>query len=1583
MVVNEPGSIYRLSSDNFTRVEKLSGQGYRVFYPDGRVGEFGIDSNSHAQRSREVIRSNGDPETYSFNRWSIKSMRDTFGNIINYTYSDANGTDGAHYPTRIEYGGNIKITFHYDVRTDLERDPTSQGELVYLHTIRISVGAKTVREYRLFGPKLRRIQEVGFNKHGQLEAGLPPLVMERTAMRAEESDLILTDGLGATTHFELTFNRLVKLDLWGEKFQSHPVAPYGGYSTFPNPNVQDVHRAVVSAVHKSNGIGGLRTIRYAYDTPKANASKFFGFGTIRRMDEQTGIVTYTLRNFEYPQYFGKIAAIYKYTAKLTEPRELIEVQRFVYDKEDFIHDTYYSQGIVGTSHVYLKKKTVLHYEDGQLLGATQTTRTPSYDGSTKLLTSDLVETITGNQVTINSVTSHGNDSISGYHSYGDYSFGNTDITIGDVIHTKRKHTSYSNYTTDGYWQIGFRTRVSTDSYNGSIAAATDHKHVSVYAERHQNTLATRYQQHFEGNSELVLNKYYVYDSYGNIIRTTTNGAEITSRSETITQYLYNKYPQRFSNAKNHLNTVYSYDLRFGTAIGTRDPNDLTTSTERDAFGRVISSTDTNGVTTTISYQRCADIACPQVYFVTPAYRVVTDSPITPEQIEYYDKLGRLIRTDVESFSGHRVYTDTYYNARGLVSDQTQPYLSNLTPHYTTYSYDALTGRLVQTVQPDGGVITRDYNASAADSTRIVDITNSIKDADGNIVATEVTQRKTNLLGQVTEVIEAHNTNNAVTSNYSFDAHGNTSRITVDAGDDGTSTTTYEYDEAGNQTYQNDPSSGITITTYNALNQVRTITDNKNQVISQIYDSLDRPYSRTDIDGETVWIWDTALNGIGKIHEIIKEQANNDSITHTYSYYSSSQLASEVIAIAVPGQATQTYRHTFDYDAYGRLKTQGHYDRWQTAIGFELETLYNERGYVRGFENTSLGVYHKIHSRNHYGRVTHESYSNNVNTHTSYYTISGRTRDIDTTYNAARIQDVNYQWRSDGSMQSRSTGVLDGVIKETFDYDNLNRLTEVYSTLNGAFTRSQDYDHDLLGNLIEKTSTESQDVQLNVTGHTGPYALRTATVNGQTHTLSYDANGAATHYAVSGGDDKFIEYNAFNQPRTIVVGTSLTDPNPVAKDEFRYDADGQRYYKKSTYNDDGVLRVEHTFYVGGFERTIRDNPSDGITQIDKVTMGNIVWLKTNSMANAEYRYLHRDVLGSVEAITDQNGTMIEHMAYEPFGMRKHPQQARNNTTGEIDSLLAQPEHAPAIGFTGHEQLDRTGFVHMNGRLYDPVLGRFVSPDPVVKWPLRSQNWNRYSYVLNNPMKYTDPSGYMQCGPDTDICVRAPRYPKRKDRLDDRVNLEADNYLMALLDGYSSDISADHDGGDYIDYSYEEMIDQQQQDQADAVAEAAVNSVGHKRSNGGTTSGNNQEQQWSHSECQGRCHGVPGLGNRQFLPEDVQKELSLTLSTGLITIPITGGLGTLATSGKVIQVSVAMKNAANTAQVATVTRAAALANEAKATAILASGAVATHTGAINEVIDAGSVLLDGSTPPTTTSGRGMLALKIFLEAIQNQE
>jgi len=106
-----------------------------------------------------------------------------------------------------------------------------------------------------------------------------------------------------------------------------------------------------------------------------------------------------------------------------------------------------------------------------------------------------------------------------------------------------------------------------------------------------------------------------------------------------------------------------------------------------------------------------------------------------------------------------------------------------------------------------------------------------------------------------------------------------------------------------------------------------------------------------------------------------------------------------------------------------------------------------------------------------------------------------------------------------------------------------------------------------------------------------------------------------------------------------------------------------------------------------------------------------------------------------------------MSYDAWGNRRDPDDWTLLTQSEIGNL--QSEMSTDRGFTGHEMLDNVGLVHMNGRIYDPVIGRMISPDPIIQEPNNLQSFNRYSYVWNNPLSKTDPSGFVTEGLDTEL------------------------------------------------------------------------------------------------------------------------------------------------------------------------------------------------------------------------------------------
>ena len=124
------------------------------------------------------------------------------------------------------------------------------------------------------------------------------------------------------------------------------------------------------------------------------------------------------------------------------------------------------------------------------------------------------------------------------------------------------------------------------------------------------------------------------------------------------------------------------------------------------------------------------------------------------------------------------------------------------------------------------------------------------------------------------------------------------------------------------------------------------------------------------------------------------------------------------------------------------------------------------------------------------------------------------------------------------------------------------------------------------------------------------------------------------------------------------------------------------------------------------------------------------LISNDEASKLY-YLHRDYLGSIVMLTDENGNIAERRHFDPWGQ---PIKVEDGAGKVLQGLTLLDR-----GFTGHEHLQTVGLIHMNGRLYDPALHRFLQPDNFVQDPFNTQNFNRYGYCLNNPLVYVDQNG----------------------------------------------------------------------------------------------------------------------------------------------------------------------------------------------------------------------------------------------------
>ncbi len=271
-------------------------------------------------------------------------------------------------------------------------------------------------------------------------------------------------------------------------------------------------------------------------------------------------------------------------------------------------------------------------------------------------------------------------------------------------------------------------------------------------------------------------------------------------------------------------------------------------------------------------------------------------------------------------------------------------------------------------------------------------------------------------------------------------------------------------------------------------------------------------------------------------------------------------------------------------------------------------------------------------------------------------------------------------------------------------------------------------------------------------------LSSAIIGGAKHAFAHDASGHIEAYACADPDDTdevdpcaevdgtFIGWNARGLAEKVTVGDSADDATPTARDSFHYGPDGARHFKKSEWSvpsgNATTMKTSRKYYAGAYEKTV----TVGGETVERTRIGDsVVHVRTTpagmmATATSVFEYAHRDHLGSVESVTDASGNELVVLGHDPYGERRKPDWTGRLTEAEIEALLGAHGERISRGFTRHEHLDRTGLVHMNGRMYDPRLGRFLSPDPIVGDPTTSRSWNLYSYVRNNPLSYVDPTGH---------------------------------------------------------------------------------------------------------------------------------------------------------------------------------------------------------------------------------------------------
>ena len=497
--------------------------------------------------------------------------------------------------------------------------------------------------------------------------------------------------------------------------------------------------------------------------------------------------------------------------------------------------------------------------------------------------------------------------------------------------------------------------------------------------------------------------------------------------------------------------------------------------------------------------------------------------------------------------------------------------------------------------------------------------------------------------------------------------------------------------------------GLVLYAYHSSGQPRSVIANGSEFTMQ-YDSYGRQIKLTDPNAGTVQY---TYNPFGEL--ITQKDARGYTTSFKYDLLgreterkvNSQTYTSTYNSCGIDSVKSGDKGFYYRYDSFGRLRSlteKAGADSYTTGYTYNANGQLHTRTFPSGFAleyNYTNGVRTSIRRASDRALVWELTEENALGQITAYR--KGGKFNIDLEYDAyfnpnnKRLDGLSYAARSinpkTGNLNSRSVSQR----KETFEYDSQNRLTQWrYNT--GVINQATYHDN---GNIATKTGV-------------GTYAYDTP--------LPHAVTGVAEQIA---SQNQEIIYNEQGRAKSIEDGNFRMT--------LDYGVNDQRI-KTFLYEDGTLIKEKH--YAAGYEKVIEGQTVREVHYINAPS--GLTAIVVRSAGTDSLFHVYTDHQGSILQLTNETGVVVERRNYDPWGRERNPD---NWDSFSFDSSYRRTDR----GYTGHEHLPEFGLINMNARLYDPMLGRFLSPDPYVQAPDFSQNFNRYTYCLNNPLIYTDPSG----------------------------------------------------------------------------------------------------------------------------------------------------------------------------------------------------------------------------------------------------
>ncbi len=794
---------------------------------------------------------------------------------------------------------------------------------------------------------------------------------------------------------------------------------------------------------------------------------------------------------------------------------------------------------------------------------------------------------------------------------------------------------------------------------------------------------------------------YEYDGWGNITEKSTS---------------------RFtSSMSNQLNGVIkekaAYDSQGRFVIKKTDNLGLETLIEYNDWGQVTKQTDPLGGILTNTYDAWGKLLTSKTNLAgTTTYQykkesngdtVITEySPDGDQKTSYTNKLGQNYLNKTKKFGqGQYISVKVDYDALGRKIGESEPYSGSSPIQWNTIAYDEYS-RPVTATSFTGKIVTTSYNGRTVTTTE-TNANNRFKtqtaDALGNVISSQdlggTITFKYNAAGENTE---ANYEGNIVKTNY--DAWGNKVRF------EDPSNGVYEYEYNGFMGALSKTKSPKGEKTYEYNNKAQLVkqteisTDSRatDKVISFTYNSKGLITGKSGTSSGKSYSSGITYDSYGRVLSSFEDSNGKYFIKKGITYDDKMRVSSYEKQLYSSGILTKVSIEN-EYDAWSgemyRVK-----EKATGKILWQLNEV-NDKGQVTKARLGGVNIENWYLSNGFLDYIDHKSISTGS---TALY--------VDYTFEAIKNE-----------LSSRIRGG-DFSINESFQYDANNRLYNWTDPVTGAYTENQ------LRNTYDNKGRITQNDQVGAFSFGSQKIYRPATMalnaagtanytNDLLQRITYNENNDPVFIDGVKGDVAF-EYGLTSMRQAVHYGGNFSPPleGPgEAKFTKYYSEDGS--YEIIRNNQTG--QEKHLIYIGG-------TPYES----------NIVYLKEFTTSTPKFVFLHKDYLGSVLAITDEAGATLEQRHFDAWGNLTHLKIGNNGIITDkeqIRNYLSDGNLIVDRGYTSHEHFAEVGLIHMNGRLYDPLLRRFLNADENIQDPYNTQNYNKYSYVLNNPLMFSDPSG----------------------------------------------------------------------------------------------------------------------------------------------------------------------------------------------------------------------------------------------------